>query len=359
MKYTKDRQKGIITIEASLVFFLFVMGYIYINYMALTSHVESNIKKALNSTCLELANYGQLLDNTRALDYISKPDSSKLLKDLSKKGQELLEEDDLSLDKAIKEVKEALAEVAATKAKEKVYNKLLGEMLKKNLPSKDYLEKVYIKNGAKGLDFSKSRIFDKGDVDLILEYEFSIELINGIKINRKVGQEAFVTSKLEASEINSNDDSADEKASIWKETNFKRGRYLAAYVRQLGLGQVLKAGQAVDIYNPSSNSIYQFHSVNIFSKSYSQNSDGKVKLKEEDIEKLFRSFTSKMSTNIEKLGGKVITDKGQEISFKDNVNKVILLVVPNEAKEFEESLLAIAAKLEGYSFKIIYKENAL
>lgn len=362
MKSTKDRQKGIITIEASLVFFLFVMGYIYINYMALSSHVESNIKKALNETCLELANYGQVLDNTRALEYVSKSDSSNLLKELSEKGEKLLKEEDFSIDKTIKEIKEALIDAGDKKAKEIAYNKLLRAMLKKNLPRKDYLEKVYIKNGARGLDFSKSRMFDKGDIDLILEYEFSIELVKGIRISRKVGQEAFVTSKLEFAEKvnnNSNSDQENKEDSIWQETNFKRGKYLASYVRSLRLGQVLKSGQGLDIYNQKENTLYQFHSVNIFSKSYSHESGGSYQLKEAELEKLFMNFANKMSSNIAKLGGRALSDQGQDISFMASPNRVILLVLPNEAKDFEERLLDIAAKVKGYSFKLIYKENAL
>lgn len=356
MKYLIKDEKGLLSIEAGLVFILFFMGYIFINSLVLSSYTESNTQKAITSLALDLSNYSIILEKASLTSYFEKGEDTSIFDDLSEFSDEQLSKEKIDSASIYNDLKDLCSKKLSDRGKAFVYNKTFRKLIKNYFKNEDYLLDKKIEGGYEGLDFSKSRILDEGDFEIILNYTINNTFMNLFKSDRKIIQKAMVSTNIELKSINSDDDST----SIWDEDNFTRGRYFADYIRKNTNSYQLKLGQGIDLYSQEDNKLSQFHSINIFNKSYSEKVGEDYEIDTDNLQKEVKEKMDLMNENIDKLDGTLTLSDGQIRKFPKDINKELLLVMPKEAEEYQQ-IHQIAKNLssEDMTIKILFLEEAL
>lgn len=151
-------------------------------------------------------------------------------------------------------------------------------------------------------------------------------------------------------------DKKKEEGSIWKESNFSRGRKFAEKYRKQS-AQPLPPGQGIDFIDSGGKGV-AIYSLNIFSDHYSLGKGmdpSGYQLKKEGLEKKLISYLRKTKRDI----GKVNSGQGGKEMVKSGG---LLIVVPEEAKVFSADLEVLGRELErkeGLSVDFIYDQKAL
>lgn len=358
MKLLIKNEKGILTIEASLVFVIFFLGYILINTFVLSSYTESNTKKAINSMALDLSNYSIILERAGISAYFEKGEDTDIFDDLTDLFNKHLEKEKLNAASIFKDLKDLCSKKLSNQAKSYLYNRTFRRLIKNYFRDEKYLLDKNIVDGYEGLDFSKSRILDKGEFEINLTYKIHFPFILPINISRNIKQQALISTNIESSGIEFLEED-DNSKSIWQEDNFTRGRYFAKHIRKDTKDLLLKLGQGVDLYSRESNKLTQFHSINVFSSFYSDEKDKNYKIKIDVIDNEIKSKIRLLEKNIEKLKNSIVLSDGQIIKINKNINKELLIIMPKEAKKYPQINKLIKSGNSDIKVRLIFMENAL
>lgn len=336
--------KGIATIEASLAFTFFIVGYIILNSLIISLSIQSEIRKALTKTTNELSGYIQIMDKINIIDKIKtqKFDKDKYLN---------LFKDEIKED-FLADLKNLLVSDFGEYVKSKSYNSILKNIFLKNLnKSSDYLSKVGILNGIDGIDFSESSILEDGEtIKLNLQYQYNTGKYGIFEKTRKIilnsGKKVWISHGLKY-----------QNTSIWEKANFERGKWFLDFYRKESSLVILKQGKGIDVYIPSTNTVQQVYSLNIFSNSYSFKESGNIKINSYFL-KTIENYFNKMKANTKKYSGEVETVDSQKVNI-NNPNYELVIILPEEALNITE-IENHRKKLENKHGKItfIYKEKA-
>lgn len=359
MKSLIRDERGLLSIEAALVFVVFFLGYIFINSLVLSTYTESNTKKALNSMALDISNYSLILEKAGLTAYFEKGHSTSILEDLSKIAKDEISKEKFDKDSIINEIKTLLFNKITNAAKTQAYNQVFRKVIRRYFKNENYLEEKGIIGDYEGLDFSKSRLLDQGQFEIIMKYKIKTMGPDLFSQTRNIVQSAYITSNIENTKLSLSQAKEGEKRSIWKESNFTRGRFFADYIRESSTALTLKKGQGLDLYSPSANKLSQFHSINIFTKSYSDFNNDQYKLKIDFIEKELLGKTKDFNDSLAKLAGTIKLADEQILKLPQTINKELIIVMPNEAKNYPEIANLSKKQINGISIKIVYLENAL
>ncbi|MDO5027095.1 MAG: hypothetical protein Q4E50_04625 [Tissierellia bacterium] len=359
MRFSSKSERGIITIEASLVFTSFFLAYILLNSLFLSSFVESTTKKAINSMALDISNYSLILEKANISSYFEKTKEINLVEEIVEIGRKNVEKEQLDPKAILSDLISLTSKKLTYQAKTTLYNRVFSRLIRNYLKSENYLVNKGILNDYQGLDFSKSRILDGGEFEINLSYTLNPLSFLPIKLTRKVEQKALIITNIESKKLNLSADQTSGEKSIWHADNFTRGRYFASYIRENEKGFVLKLGQGLDMYSPEENILSQFHSINIFSKSYSDFDGENYAINKDAVMKELREKISKLEENIKKAQGSLYLPDGQIIKIKENAKKNLLLVMPEEAKNYKKIKDLEGSMIKDVRIRIIYLEKAL
>lgn len=360
MKLTKLQKrslnKGLLTIEASLVFIIFFAGYIFLNSFILSSFVESNTKKAINATAMDLSVYAEVSEGFKISDLLVVKDNPLNINQLfGMIGKSLSKP---VSNKTLTDLSSDYISIMKNKIKNDVYSHALQGLLKKIVSNKlggnDTLLRYGVDHGVNGLDFTSSKLLDNGLIEINLKYKLNLKAMNLFTHKRLVCQKAYIQTNINPSNVDH-----DNKESIWNESNFNRGRFFAKFLRDNTSNLVIRSGQGLDLYNKATKIVSQMYSMNIFKASYSEKTDEKYKLNINEIQKQINQYCKKAKENLLKLNGRLILENGQIINVNPDSKIELIMIMPNEAKEYSE-LNGLADNLPaGFSLKIEYMEDAL
>lgn len=336
----KSRRSGMISIEASLVFIVFVISYFIINSVAYSIMFESYTRKSLYETGQELNLFMQIIDSANySKDLATKSFDSSIYKDLI---SEELNEGQINLSNVFNKLSKQTEEDAYNLIKKHITKEFVKGMFLAKLENINY--NLYKSGLVKEKDFeiSKLKIFEDGtNIEIALTYTYKLDKFSIFPFENKVEQNYLIASPAENLNISNmiND-------SIWQKTNFDRGRYFAKFLRDKS-NNPIEIGNGLDFYDEESDSLVEVYSLNIFKPTYSYKTSGKYLLKEDFIKQL-SIYHNKMLENISKYKGEY---KGK--------NSKLLIVLPEEALSMTDLSSYMNEVKQIGNIEFIYMERAL
>lgn len=332
-------ERASVTIEASLVLFTFLLGFLAINFMALNVLVETRTKLLLDNACLDLNNYIYLNDRLNIVD--EEKVDAYVDKLLEKSSLELEGVDGRSLRNNPLFLRLKL-------------KTLMGKYL--NLPLEEFMENLGVKN----LSFIRSKILeDNKNIEVVMEYDLDYQLFGLFDRKRHVVQVSHIVTHRSLKE---EDKKEEEDSGMWHESNFTRGRYYVNKIREENKYKVCQLGQKIDLYDETEKTVTEIFSVNLFNKTYSSKEDDGYKLKKTYVKNFLENKALNLYDDVEKLGGSLKMDDGTKVKLHGGERRQIILVVPEEAKIFARDLDEIRREiLKNNNTKIIlrYRDKAL
>lgn len=341
-------KKGSITIEASLVFFVFIVAYIALNNLAIGLLTESLTRKALYETGLDISSYVMLSDRINQTNLLQSQEIDndeyikvfeEMLLDESVEGEDLLQ---LIKDKMLGDGGKYLK----NKSLEVFVNRIFEQKIE-NLGNYEVLDKLGLVDGLDGIKFEEVSILEsEGDISLSITYDFALDKFNYFNLKYPVRQNFHTNLSL-------NSDNENEYfSSIWNRSNFERGKYFANEVRS-SEGTPIKPGQGVDFIDQNGY-IVQVFSLNIFKSSYSEESADRYIIHQGFFEQV-KGYYMEMIENVESID-KVTLEDESIVSIDKNKRK-ILIILPEESpqmtniNDIQNELTSIV------NIEIIYKEK--
>ena len=309
-----------ITIEASLVLFIFVISYYIVNTVALNIMTESITKKALYETVLDLSSYSLIVDRLNSTDDLTtqevKFDNYKdiILKEIS---------EDFNINDLFDSLKKQLSTDSMNIINKEVYKKLVKNIFVSKIYNINGSnnEKVGILNSIDDIKISELKLFEDGNkISIKIEYPINLDKYNIFNFKNNIIQYVEIDTW-----INRYKQKTD---SIWQKSNFERGRYFAEKLRNNG-EMIIERGVGLDLYNPETNTISQIFSLNIFDKSYSDN-----KVIKDYFYKQLEIYYKEMIVNLDKVKNSISLNNGETINLTNPILKLVI-VIPNESRNLE------------------------
>ena len=333
------REEGSLTIEAALIMgimVIFITGWILILHLL---KIQAYTQHALDQTALNLSDDLSMVHSLR--------------EGVNQIGNYLKDTVDLRPPEALKGLDMGgIEDLALTGSSQLAFSKALkggGEKLSPALSQ------------WMGDPVLETTIDDQDIIQLKLTYEIRLPgplQAFGPKIvhqNAETGIWLF-TDEPVLGIWDEDDRNKKKEVSIWKESNFSRGRKFAEKYRKQS-GQPLPPGHGIDFIDSRGRGV-AIYSLNIFSDHYSLGKgvdpDG-YQLKKDGLEKKLISYLRKTKRDI----GKVNSGRGGRERVKSGG---LLIVVPEEAKVFSADLEVLGQELErkeGLSVDFIYDQKAL
>lgn len=339
----KFSNEGSATIEASLVFIVFIAAYLIINSVALSLMTESITRKAAFETGMELASYIQISERIGLSDIMKT--NTVDIDDYKNIIAAELNSGDFS-DEAFTKILDLFLNDLEFSAKKKLFTKLVEDIIHskiKRLNGTKNIEDLGVKN----LNIEDLSILENNSqIEFTINYEYELDKLGIFGFKNEISQK-FLTDTWTTAKSNSSLD------SIWDQTNFIRGRYFLDRIRSENIIG-LKTGRGFDIYDNKTNTLIQVYSLNIFKQTYSDNAGDKYTIKDRFIEQI-NTYYKKLDDNINRYGNKVITLNGNEINIL-NPNKKLYIILPLEAEEMT-NIKEIIGKLSG-EIEFKYMEKA-
>lgn len=348
------RDEGSYSLEGAITITVFTICMMAIISIILILRVELEVQGALNQTAMEFAK------NSYAIGKVVNFSSE------DKNPTEHLSEDLLSI--FCSNVRSVMGQKVGAALAENEFPKHFS---RKN--AEPWLVSQGIENGFSDFDFSQSRVLSDGKtISLVVSYPVTIQAYGLFHRTLQMTSRASVlallpenASLLEA--LLSEEDS--ETSSIWKESNFTRGKYFLSSLKKENLAKAVAAGQGIDLYDATAGIYVEGFSLNIFSASYADchgnpMEAGSYVIKEEALKEQVFSYGNKMKKDISSLGATVKMESGVEHQKVEPKTKKLVLFFPMEAKEipdFEESLQKMASEMKsgGVLLEIRYEKEAL
>lgn len=316
MKSTRKflENRGAITVEASLVFVVFVLGYLIINSISINLTVQSLTRKALFETANEVSYYIQLADT-----FFSKSDLETDEFDINQ-YKELIKKEiasGMDIEKLLNQLIEIAKGDLQNISKKNTFLGIIKNIFLKNITKlnvKYNIANAHIKGGINGLKFNESKLLENGNnIEINLKYKYIIGKFGLLNFEDDIEQVASLDTWV--TNISKN-----KKNSIWTASNFVRGRYFANKIREEK--DSIDVGFGFDFIEDGK--ILKVISVNIFNNSYSnENSiiEGFFNLLENENKKMLEQYEK---TNIVRM------QNGKEIKIKEYTPR-LFLILPEEA----------------------------
>lgn len=309
-----------ITIEASLVLFIFVISYYIVNTVALNLMTESITKKALYETVLDLSSYSLIVDRLNSTDDLAtqevKFDNYKdiILKEIS---------EDFNINDLFDSLKKQLSTDSMNIMSKEAYKKLVKNIFASKIYNINGSnnEKIGILNSIDDIKISELNLFEDGNkISIKIEYPINLDKYNIFNFKNNIIQYVEIDTW-----INRYKQKID---SIWQKSNFERGRYFAEKLRNND-EMIIERGIGLDLYNPETNTISQIFSLNIFDKSYSDN-----KVIKDYFYKQLEIYHKEMTANLNKVKNRISLNNGKTINLTKPILKLVI-VMPNESRDLE------------------------
>lgn len=337
---TKRRlNRAFITIEASLVFVIFIISYYIINTIALSIMTQSLTKKALYETILDISAYSTIADRLNIKDDFSTNEIS-----FDSYKEILLKEfnEEFNLNNLIDNIKNQLLKDFDNFYNNKKVELVVGEIFKQKLKNiAGSKSKFGLISDIDDIKITKASMFEEGNnIALSIYYSLKIDTFNIFDFKDDIEQYVEIDTWIDTKKISNE--------SIWNKSNFERGRYFADKIRH-GKENPIKEGIGLDLYDPTRNAVSQVFSLNIFNTYYSENEN----INENFYEQL-KIYYKEMEQNIVKAKGEITLENGDVVKL-NKVNKNLLIVLPNEAEKlkFDNTKLKSIGNIE-----LIFMEDA-
>lgn len=328
-----ENEQGQLTVEASLIFSLYILFIFTMFSIIKLITSQLIIQNVINEACLEVSQYTYLAEKI--------------------KQEDILKEFDIDL--KTNEIIEIFKDTVIDESEQEIYrNILIKEMVKKHLPNDedDYLKKLGVINGLGGIDFSNSKIDSRSsNISIIYDIKLPISIVNKkftIIQNARVNN--FGRIVTEDNEI--------LEDSIWKKSPTVRGKIFISRYRDKYKEKALKVGQVVDFYDIYGNELIQVNSINLYSNSYTDFSEDGYSFKYDGVYKLVKRYSNQL---IKKSDLKELEMMDGRMIKVSNPNKKLVLILPLEAKEFNEDLTRLKNEISslGVNVEYIFEEKAL
>lgn len=337
----KHSNSAFITIEASLVLFIFVISYFIVNTVALSIMTESITKKALYETAFDLSSYAVIVDRLNSTDDL---ETHGISFDNYKKIILNELDEDTNLSNIFDSLKKQISNDVQNFVNKEVYKQIVKNIFANKIKNINGSNNgnIGLLESVSDVKISDVRLFEDGNkISIKINYPINLDKFNIFNFKNNVTQYAEIDTWINRySKITD---------SIWHKSNFERGRYFAERLRN-GDEIAIKRGIGLDLYNPETNTISQVFSLNIFDKSYSEN-----KTIKDNFYKQLDIYYKEMNANLIKVKNKIITNNGETINLS-NPNLKLVIVMPNEAEGllFDNTRLQAIGNIE---FK--FMEDAL
>ena len=235
------------------------------------------------------------------------------------------------------------------------------------------LEKMGVVNGLDGLDFSLSTfLMDQRTINVVLVYEIDVKGFGIFDQKLIVKQTASTAAWLGDTEGVKLSDVA-SKTSAWQKSDMERGKDYVSELQGENPHQGVKNGVGVDLYDQDSNTFTAVHSMNVFAASYSdyvRSGDGTKAsdyiLKREKIKAALKAYANALNRAVDSISESIEMSDGTDcqtaLEKTMHREKVLIIVVPEEATEFASLLQEIANEIEqetGVKVNITYRDKAL
>lgn len=311
---------GFITIEASLVLFIFVISYFILNTVTLSIMTESVTKKALYETAFDLSSYAVVVDRLNSTeDLATKQISFDNYKKIILK--ELAE--DINLVNLFDQLKKQIKNDTQNFVNKQLFKQIVKNIMVRKIKdiNSSNIVNIGLLESIDDIKIIDVHLFEDGNkISLIINYSINLDKFNIFYFKNNVTQYVEIDTW-----INRNKKLAD---SIWHKSNFERGRYFANKLRNSDEISI-KKGIGLDLYNPDTNTISQIFSLNVFDKSYIEN-----KVITDNFYKQLDIYYKEMNSNLKKTNNRIIISNGETI-YLSNPKLKLIIVMPNEAKQLE------------------------
>ena len=402
----KDKgEKGSFTVEAILSLSIFMFAFVTIVSLATVAKIESTTQYAIDQTAKEISKYTYIASRANLL--VHPKDSAEATVDsideavqsmydfsdvlssstggngvpLNSEGlSDMLSgmsgDDFKSISASAQNVYNsfaplmsdpkgaitALAQVVAQKGGSALVSRVIAQplckaLLPKYITQQDdasaVLEKMGVVNGLDGLDFSLSTfLMDQRTINVVLVYEIDVK-----------GFGIFDQKLIDVA----------SKTSAWQKSDMERGKDYVSELQGENPHQGVKNGVGVDLYDQDSNTFTAVHSMNVFAASYSdyvRSGDGTKAsdyiLKREKIKAALKAYANALNRAVDSISESIEMSDGTDcqtaLEKTMHREKVLIIVVPEEATEFASLLQEIANEIEqetGVKVNITYRDKAL
>lgn len=228
--------------------------------------------------------------------------------------------------------------------------------------STDTLEKLGIRGGVSGIDFSNSEVLPDGrGVKLVAVYPVSLFPWKGSLSEIRLTSVSYTLSWCEAGDYES------EPRSVWSYDNFRRGKLFVASVKKQYPSMAVKAGYGFDLYNASSGEFTSVVSMNVFAKDYSSCSAADRKKAEAgDFTLTEKGIVSELKSDAVKLKKSVAAIRGAPFELESGERCVcgregglrLIVIVPEECSIFEKELESAAQKVQSSTdVRVVFRKK--
>ncbi len=316
--------------------------------------VELEVQDAINQTAIELSQYTYAVGKVIPLS-----DTENDATDLSGTLQSIF------MDQAREAAAEGVGAPLAKSLAKKHFSRTEWE---------SWLQEQGIEGGYAAFDFSGTSILGDGKtISIVVTYPLQVQTYGLFSKQLTICQTAETLALLPENasllEALRNQQGEETEESIWKSSNFIRGRYFINQLKSENAGQAVASGVGIDFYD-AGNAVYQeAYSINLFSSTYSTCSGdvaelSSYSLNQEATEKQIQQYANRLEKDILALNGTILMESGQEQEAVPAKRKILLLILPEECQKNETmqtGLQQIKADLQkqGTEVEYRYEQEAL
>lgn len=333
-----EKNRGSYTIEAALTLTIFTICVMAIISVISIIKVEGEVQDALNETALELSQYTYTYGKFVKVDR----DGSSVYDAMKSLGEATATED---WGEALPNLVLSIARDGSKKAAGNMAGAALSQSLVKGNFSRENVNQWLVSQGVvggyEGLDFSSSSLLCDGKtIDVSVVYQLKIQAYGlfdkTLTLRQRAKTYALLPVEVSAlfSEGNGDGDGTD---SIWKESNFVRGKYFLKEIRSANSGQEVKSGSGIDLYDSATGHYVEAVSINLFDSTYAScNGDATTaenySPKEEALLEQLMKYGKKMNRDLEKLDTHIEMADGSTVKAEKAQKKTLVVIVPVEAE---------------------------
>ncbi len=310
--------------------------------------VELEVQDAINQTAIELSQYTYALGKVVPLS-----DTENDATDLGGTLQSIF------MDQARETVAEGIGAPLAKSLAKKHFSRTEWE---------PWLQEQGIEGGYAAFDFSGTSILGDGKtISITVTYPLQVQTYGLFSKQLTICQTAETLALLPENasllEALRNQQTEETEESIWKSSNFIRGRYFISQLKSENAGQAVASGVGIDFYD-AGNGVYQeAYSMNLFSSTYSScNGDAtevsSYSLNREAVEKQIQQYANRLEKDIRSLNGTILMESGQEQKVVPAKRNILILILPEECKKNETmqtGLQQIKGNLQKQGIEVEYR----
>ncbi len=311
--------------------------------------VELEVQDAINQTAIELSQYTYAVGKVVPLS-----DTENDATDLGGTLQTIFME----------QAREAAAEG-------------IGAPLAKSLAKKHFsrdewetwLQEQGIEGGYAAVDFSGTSILGDGKtISITVTYPLQVQTYGLFSKQLTICQTAETLALLPENasflEALRKQQGEEEENSIWKSSNFIRGRYFISQLKSENAEHAVASGIGIDFYD-AENGVYQeAYSMNLFSSTYStcngEETDlSAYSLNREATEKQIQQYASQLNKDIQsRRNTTILMESGKEQAAVPAKREVLIIILPEESQKNESmqaGLQQIKTTLQKQGTEVVYR----